>query len=133
MLAQPGRRVGVLGLSFKAGTDDLRESPVVQVVEALLGKGYEVRIYDDNVNVARVLGTNREYVEAVVPHLADLMVDDPNELLAGSDTIVVGNGNPEFAELVAGAGDRLVVDLVGLGLSEEQRLVLGDRYQGISW
>ena len=68
-----------------------------------------------------------------MPHLADLMVDDPNELLAGSDTIVVGNGNPEFAELVAGAGDRLVVDLVGLGLSEEQRLVLGDRYQGISW
>ena len=133
VLAQPGRRVGVLGLSFKAGTDDLRESPVVQVVEALLGKGYEVRIYDDNVNVARVLGTNREYIEAVVPHLADLMVDDPNELLAGSDTIVVGNGNPEFAELVAGAGDRLVVDLVGLGLSEEQRLVLGDRYQGISW
>ena len=133
MLAQPGRRVGVLGLSFKAGTDDLRESPVVQVVEALLGKGYEVRIYDDNVNVARVLGTNREYIEAVVPHLADLMVDDPNELLAGSDTIVVGNGNPEFAELVVGAGDRLVVDLVGLGLSEEQRLVLGDRYQGISW
>jgi GDP-mannose 6-dehydrogenase len=133
VLAQPGRRVGVLGLSFKAGTDDLRESPVVQVVEALLGKGYEVRIYDDNVNVARVLGTNREYIEAVVPHLADLMVDNPNELLAGSDTIVVGNGNPEFAELVSGAGDRLVVDLVGLGLSEEQRLVLGDRYQGISW
>jgi GDP-mannose 6-dehydrogenase len=133
VLAQPGRRVGVLGLSFKAGTDDLRESPVVQVVEALLGKGYEIRIYDDNVNVARVLGTNREYIEAVVPHLADLMVDDPNELLAGSDTIVVGNGNPEFAELVAGAGDRLVVDLVGLGLSEEQRQLLGDRYQGISW
>jgi GDP-mannose 6-dehydrogenase len=133
VLAQPGRRVGVLGLSFKAGTDDLRESPVVHVVEALLGKGYEVRIYDDNVNVARVLGTNREYIEAVVPHLADLMVDDPQELLAGSDTIVVGNGNPEFAEVVAGAGDRLVVDLVGLGLSEEQRQALGDRYQGISW
>jgi len=128
VLAQPGRRVGVLGLSFKAGTDDLRESPVVQVVEALLGKGYEVRIFDDNVNVARMLGTNREYIEAVVPHLADL-----KELLAGSDTIVVGNGNPEFAELVAGAGDRLVVDLVGLGLSEEQRQALGDRYQGISW
>ena len=68
-----------------------------------------------------------------MPHLADLMVDDPHELLAGSDTIVVGNGNPEFAELVTGASDRLVVDLVGLGLSEEQRMVLGDRYQGISW
>jgi len=59
VLAQPGKRVCVLGLSFKAGTDDLRESPVVQLVEALLGKGYKVRIYDGNVNIARVLGTNR--------------------------------------------------------------------------
>ena len=95
---QPGKRVGVLGLSFKAGTDDLRESPVVQLVEALLGKGYEVRIYDGNVNLARVLGTNRDYIEAVVPHLADLMVDDAEQLLASCDTVVIGNDSPEFAE-----------------------------------
>ena len=133
VLAQPGKRVGVLGLSFKAGTDDLRESPVVQLVEALLGKGYEVRIYDGNVNVARVLGTNREYIEAVVPHLADLMVDDASALLDGCDTIVVGNDSPEFAELVAGTREQVVVDLVALRLSDEQLRSLGDRYQGISW
>ena len=133
VLAQPGKRVCVLGLSFKAGTDDLRESPVVQLVEALLGKGYEVRIYDGNVNVARVLGTNREYIEAVVPHLADLMVDDASALLDGCDTIVVGNDSPEFAELVAGSREQAVVDLVALRLSDEQLRSLGDRYQGISW
>ena len=133
VLAQPGKRVCVLGLSFKAGTDDLRESPVVQLVEALLGKGYEVRIYDGNVNVARVLGTNREYIEAVLPHLADLMVDDAEALLEGSDTIVVGNDSPEFAELVAGSEAQNVVDLVALRLSAEQLQSLGDRYRGISW
>jgi GDP-mannose 6-dehydrogenase len=80
-----------------------------------------------------VLGTNREYIEAVVPHLADLMVDDASALLDGCDSIVVGNDSPEFAELVAGTRDQAVVDLVGLRLSDEQLRSLGDRYQGISW
>ncbi|HEY7018491.1 MAG TPA: nucleotide sugar dehydrogenase [Gaiellaceae bacterium] len=133
VLAQPGKRVGVLGVSFKAGTDDLRESPVVQLVEALVGKGYQVRIYDGNVNLARVLGTNREYIESVVPHLADLMVDDAQELVDSAETIVVGNDSPEFAELVAGAEGRPVVDLVGLKLTEAQRDALGERYLGLSW
>ncbi len=133
VLAQPGKRVCVLGLSFKAGTDDLRESPVVQLVETLLGKGYEVRIYDGNVNVARVLGTNREYIEAVLPHLADLMGDDAEALLDGCDTIVVGNDSPEFAGLVAGSDAQAVVDLVSLRLSDEQLRSLGERYRGVSW
>jgi len=133
VLGQPGKRVGVLGLSFKAGTDDLRESPVVQLVEALLGKGYGVRIYDGNVNVARVLGTNLEYIQAVVPHLAHLMADDAQELLESSDTLVVGNDSPEFAELLTRSGDQPVVDLAGLRLSDDQRAALGDRYRGISW
>ena len=120
MLAQPGKRVGVLGLSFKAGTDDLRESPVVQLVEALLGKGYEVRIFDGNVNLARLLGTNREYIESVVPHLADLMVDDARGLLDCSETIVVGNDGPDFAGLSPRSNGAAVVDLVALRLSDEQ-------------
>jgi GDP-mannose 6-dehydrogenase len=132
VLAQPGRSVGVLGLSFKAGTDDLRESPVVRLVEALLGKGYRVSIYDGNVNLSRVLGANREYIEAVVPHLADLMVDDAHEVLEGCETVVVGNAAPEFGELVAGASGR-VVDLVGLPLTDAQRDALGERYVGIAW
>jgi GDP-mannose 6-dehydrogenase len=132
VLGQPGKRVGVLGLSFKAGTDDLRESPVVQLVEALIGKGYEVRIFDDNVNLARLLGTNREYIESVVPHLADLMVDDARGLLDSSETVVVGNAMPEFAELVTGSQSP-VIDLVGLALTDQQRETLGERYVGISW
>ena len=133
VLAQPGKRVGVLGLSFKAGTDDLRESPVVQLVEALVGKGYDVRIYDGNVNLARVLGTNRAYIEAVVPHLADLMVDDAEQLLASCDTVVIGNDSPEFGGLVDGVDSQPVVDLVGLSLSDSQREALGERYFGIAW
>jgi GDP-mannose 6-dehydrogenase len=133
VLAQPGKRVGVLGLSFKAGTDDLRESPVVQLVEALVGKGYEVRIYDGNVNLARLLGTNREYIEAVVPHLADLMVDDARELVGAAETIVVGNDSPEFGDLLAATDGQPVIDLAGLTLSEPQRDSLGERYVGISW
>jgi GDP-mannose 6-dehydrogenase len=133
VLGRPGRSVGVLGLSFKAGTDDLRESPVVRLVEALIGKGYRVAIYDGNVNLARVLGANREYIEAVVPHLADLMVDDANELLEQAETIVVGNAAPEFVELVAGTTAASVVDLVGLSLTDAQREALGERYLGIAW
>src|SRR4029079_18671427 len=133
VLAQPGKRVGVLGLSFKAGTDDLRESPVVQLVEALVGKGYDVRIYDGNVNLARLLGTNREYIEAVVPHLADLMVDDARELAGAAETIVVGNDSPEFGDLLAATDGQPVIDLAGLTLSEPQRDSLGERYVGISW
>jgi len=133
VLAQPGKRVGVLGLSFKAGTDDLRESPVVQLVEALVGKGYEVRIYDGNVNLARLLGTNREYIESVVPHLADLMVDDARELVGAAETIVVGNDSPEFGDLLAATDGQPVIDLAGLTLSEPQRDSLGERYLGISW
>jgi GDP-mannose 6-dehydrogenase len=129
--AQPGRSVGVLGLSFKAGTDDLRESPVVRLVEALLGTGYRISIYDGNVNLARVLGANRAYIEAVVPHLTDLMVDDADAALA-CETVVVGNAAPEFGELVARAKGT-VVDLVGLSLSDAQREALGDRYLGIAW
>jgi GDP-mannose 6-dehydrogenase len=131
--AQPGKRVGVLGLSFKAGTDDLRESPVVQLVETLVGKGYDVRIYDGNVNLARLLGTNRAYIEAVVPHLADLMVDDADQLLASCDTVVIGNDSTEFAELIAGVDSQPVVDLVGLSLSDSQREAMGERYLGIAW
>jgi GDP-mannose 6-dehydrogenase len=133
VLAQPGKRVGVLGLSFKAGTDDLRESPVVQLVEALVGKGYQVRIFDGNVNLARLLGTNREYIESVVPHLADLMVDDGRDLLDSSETVVIGNNGPGFGELLAATNGAAVIDLVGLSLSEEQRAALGERYLGISW
>jgi GDP-mannose 6-dehydrogenase len=113
VMKQPGKKVGVLGFSFKAGTDDLRESPVVELIERLIGKGYEVVLFDRNVNLARLVGANREYINRHIPHIARLMVDSIDEVLAKSDTIVIGNGDPAFGAII----ERLrpqqrVVDLV---------------------
>jgi GDP-mannose 6-dehydrogenase len=91
------KRIGLLGFSFKAGTDDLRESPIVILAEALLGKGYELRIYDRNVSLARLVGANKEYIDEQIPHLSSLLCETIDEVLDHSDVIVVGNGAPEFS------------------------------------
>ena len=120
------RNVGVLGLSFKAGTDDLRESPVVELVERLLGKGHEIRIFDRNVNLSRLVGANRAYIYQHLPHIAKLMVDHVDEVVRHSGTIVIGNRDRYFADVI----DRLnssqrVVDLV--------RIDDHGAYNGICW
>jgi GDP-mannose 6-dehydrogenase len=126
----PGRRVGVLGFSFKAGTDDLRESPIVTLIEHLIGKGYDLRLYDRNVSLARLTGANKAYIEQHVPHLARLMVDSIDEILRHADTIVVGNGDPEFAAALAKASSgQLVVDLVRVAKARTS----DGAYQGICW
>jgi GDP-mannose 6-dehydrogenase len=84
------RRVGVIGLSFKAGTDDLRESPMVTLVETLIGKGFDVRIIDRNVSLARLVGANRRYIEEQIPHISSLLVGDVDELLAHAEVLVIG-------------------------------------------
>ena len=88
------RQVGVLGLAFKAGTDDLRESPMVEVVERLIGKGYDVMIYDANVNLAKLVGANRSYILDQIPHISDLMVSSIEEVLDHARTLVIGNQRP---------------------------------------
>jgi GDP-mannose 6-dehydrogenase len=93
------KRVGVLGFSFKAGTDDLRESPVIEVIERLIGKGYELCIYDRNVNLASLVGANRDYILNHIPHISKLMVADTNAVLEFGKTIVVGNNDPEFKQI----------------------------------
>jgi GDP-mannose 6-dehydrogenase len=132
MILQWGRpRVSMLGISFKAGTDDLRESPLVALTEALIGKGLAVRIYDRNVSLARLTGANKEYIEREIPHLASLMVEDLGEAVAHGEVLVVGNNAPEFTGLpgVIGPGQR-VVDLFGVpGLAG----IGGDRYTGVAW
>ena len=123
------RKVGILGFSFKAGTDDLRESPLVDVIEHLLGKGYELKLYDKNVNLAALTGANQDYILNHIPHISKLMVDSMDEVLAFADTIVVGNGAAEF-KTVPGQlkpGQQLV-DLVRI--SAEQS---GGQYDGICW
>lgn len=124
------RRVGILGLSFKEGTDDLRESPMVAVVEALIGKGLHVRIYDRNVRQGGLLGTNREFLETRIPHIWSLMCGDLDDVVAGGDTIVLGNQSEEFRRvLLRPRPEQLVIDLVRV--FEDQ--VSGNGYHGICW
>jgi GDP-mannose 6-dehydrogenase len=124
-------RIGVLGLSFKAGTDDLRESPVVILAEALLGKGYDVRIFDRNVLMARLTGANKAYIDQQIPHLAALMCETTAELLAHAELIVVGNGAPEFADaLKATRPDQVVLDLVRVQGELSQ---VSAEYHGLCW
>lgn len=130
IMKQPGRRVGILGFSFKAGTDDLRESPVVELIERLLGKGYEIVLFDRNVNFARLLGANREFIEERIPYVERLMVDSIDEVIASADTIVIGNRDPEFATSLSKLKpEQRVVDLVrGIEPSAARA-----GYEGICW
>jgi GDP-mannose 6-dehydrogenase len=113
--SKKNRRVGVLGISFKAGTDDMRESPVVKIVESLYGKGYEVKVYDPYVSVASVRGANRNYILNVIPHIRKMLTEDLEEFLEHSQTVVVGNRSPLFRGLMKKiSADRRVVDLVNL-------------------
>jgi GDP-mannose 6-dehydrogenase len=106
------RRVGVVGLSFKPGTDDLRESPMVALVEMLIGKGLDVRILDRNVAVARLVGANRRYIEEEIPHIASLMCEDPKTILDHAEVLVIGSASEEAALAVAAAGPHhIIIDL----------------------
>ncbi len=96
VIEKGSKKVGVLGFSFKAGTDDLRESPVVELIERLIGKGYDLRLFDRNVKLASLSGANRDYILNHIPHISNLMVDDVDAILAHADTVVIGNSDPEF-------------------------------------
>jgi GDP-mannose 6-dehydrogenase len=93
------RRVGVLGFSFKAGTDDLRESPVIEVIEQLIGKGYDLRIYDKNVKLATLVGANRDFILNRIPHISRLMVDSVDAVLDHAQTVVIGTNDPDFSQV----------------------------------
>jgi GDP-mannose 6-dehydrogenase len=112
VLATRKRRVGVVGLSFKEGTDDLRESPMVALVETLIGKGCDVRVLDGNVALARLFGANRRYLEEQIPHIASVMCRTVEELLEHAQTLVIGNLGDEAARALAAARcDHVIVDL----------------------
>lgn len=132
MVASSGaRKVGMLGLAFKAGTDDLRESPMVELAERLLGRGYELRIHDRNVSVSRLLGANQAYVDARIPHLADLMLHDPREVVAHADVVIVGAADPEALAALPDEGGPKIIDLVRFPGSHAQEG--NSDYTGIAW
>jgi GDP-mannose 6-dehydrogenase len=123
------RKIGILGFSFKPGTDDLRESPLVNVIEYLLGKGYELKLYDKNVNLAALTGANQDYIANHIPHISKLMVNSMEEVLDFAQTIVIGNGAEEFHGVSRKLrDDQTLVDLVRI--SGERS---GERYDGICW
>ena len=124
------RKVGFLGFSFKAGTDDLRESPLVAVIEQLIGKGYELSLYDRNVNTAKLLGANRDYIMNRIPHISKLMVGDIESVLEHAETIVIGNNSPEFKDIqTLIRPGQVVVDLVRITEPSPE----GGAIDGICW
>jgi len=124
------KKVGILGFSFKAGTDDLRESPMVELVERLIGKGYDLRVYDSNVRIASIHGANKDYILNHIPHISKLMVDSIDEVLDHAGTVVIGNGSPEFREVPKLLrGNQQIVDLVRICDTKSVEGV----YDGICW
>lgn len=132
IIADGRRRIGVFGLAFKPGTDDLRESPMVELVERLIGKGFTVRIYDPNVALSKLIGANRAYINERLPHIGELLTDDAGEVAAHGQILVVGSRSPEVvAAVVHRSPDQLIVDLVRL--PDAPQLQGGDNYRGIAW
>ena len=124
------QRVGILGFSFKSGTDDLRESPMIEVIERLLGKGYDLRIYDKNVNIASLVGANRDFILNRIPHISRLMVDHIDKVLDHAETIVIGNRDPEFSAVLDKLRDgQHLVDFVRI----TGRRSGNGKYDGICW
>lgn len=129
IVAHGRRRIGILGFAFKAGTDDLRESPLVNIIEHLIGKGYEIMLYDQNVNLAALIGANRNYIFNHIPHISKLMVNSVDDVLEFAEMIVIGNDAPEFRDVPNRLKDgQTIVDLVRV-IPE----LSGGSYEGICW
>lgn len=126
------RKVGIFGLSFKPGTDDLRESPMVELAERLIGKGFSVKIYDANVNLSRLIGANQFYIEEKLPHIGELLMDDINSVVEHGDILIVGSNAPDIVKIVAASiSEKYVIDLVRMPHAPEFRG--SANYRGIAW
>ncbi|MGE0215149.1 nucleotide sugar dehydrogenase [Mycolicibacterium sp.] len=132
VLGAGSRRVGMFGLSFKQGTDDLRDSPMVELAERLIGKGFDVRIYDATVALSRLTGANESYIRAQLPHIGDLLTDDVDVVLDHADVLIAGSREPQVVDAIARAGDdRHIIDLVRLPDAAQRRG--SPNYHGIGW
>jgi GDP-mannose 6-dehydrogenase len=143
LVLRTGRKnVGVLGLSFKSGTDDLRESPMVTLIEALLGKGLKLAIYDREVELAKLFGANKEYIEREIPHISSLMRATSAEVVAHAEVLIIGKRDEDFRTAVQAAESHCsIVDLVRLWdaktIGKESNLQQDRRgsgtYEGLCW
>ena len=130
MIYQYGnKKLGFLGLSFKEGTDDLRNSPAVSIIEALIGKGCNICIYDKNINLSLLTGTNKEYIDSKIPHLSSLMLDDAKKVIDTSDVIIINTREKEFIPLLKNCSDKIIIDMVRL----DDSLLENSNYKGINW
>lgn len=130
MIMESGKKkIGIIGLSFKQGTDDLRSSPTVELVERLLGRGFEVAIYDKNVNYTKLSGTNKDYIDYHIPHLSDLIVGDFEEVVGSSEAIVITQKNDKLTdEFFSKNSDKYIIDLVNVSRTDKP-----ENYNGICW
>jgi GDP-mannose 6-dehydrogenase len=123
------KKLGFLGLSFKEGTDDLRNSPAVRVIELLLGKGADITVYDKNVNTTLITGTNKDYINARIPHLSNLLSSDLEDVINKSDVLIVNTKEKEFIERLKTVNDKKIIDFVRLG----DEFLNKKNYMGINW
>ncbi|MFD5094522.1 nucleotide sugar dehydrogenase [Amycolatopsis thailandensis] len=132
LVAHTGKRkIGLFGLSFKPGTDDLRESPLVELAERLLGKGYDLRIYDANVSLSRLMGANREYIEGRLPHLGQLLAGSIEEVVDHAEVCLIGSADPDVLAALPAGGGRTIIDLVRVPDADRRRTEEG--YVGLAW
>lgn len=130
VMSKGHKRVGVLGFSFKEGTDDLRESPVIELIERLIGKGYDLRICDKNVHIASLVGANRDFILNRIPHIAKLMVSSMDAVLNHAQTVVVGAKDPEFQDVAERLrDDQVLVDFVRVNSPRSHN----GNYDGVCW
>lgn len=131
MITEKGnKKIGILGFSFKSGTDDLRESPLIEVIERLIGKGYDIRLYDKNVKMASLVGANKDYILNHIPHISKLMVDNIDAVLSHAETIVIGNKAEEFVDVPAKIrANQVMIDLVRITKRRSDH----KGYDGICW
>ena len=124
------KKVGILGFSFKPGTDDLRESPIVEVAEVLLGKGYDLKVHDKNVHFSNLIGRNRQYVNDRIPHLEKIITDDLDEVIGNSELIIVANKEQQYANLPSRYPGKDIIDLARIEGALE---TTSQRYEGFCW
>jgi len=129
IIASNGKKnIGMIGLSFKSGTDDLRQSPSVELAEKLIGKGYHLKIYDEDVYSSKLTGTNEEYIEQHIPHLSELLIHDLMRVIEESDVIVVSHNCDKLKDMLKNYADKIIVDLVGIADNLSYK-----NYEGVCW